>query len=109
MLWHYAAGLSGDARWIPKFAMLVVVGLTLGWCRLQTSSLYLSLGLHAGWVFAGKMLFFVTNINRAQANSLFGHGKLLGSPISILAVGMVFVFMLWICTLPGVRSGAQTA
>jgi uncharacterized protein len=108
-LGQYAARLGADTRWVPTFLMLVLVGLTLGWCRLQTSSLYLSIGLHAGWVFAGKMMFVVTDINRSQPNWWFGHGKLLGSPVSILAVGVVFAVMLWVCKLPRVRSSVQAA
>jgi membrane protease YdiL (CAAX protease family) len=96
MLSQYAGRLAADAHWVPQFLMLALVGLTLGWCRLQTSTLYLSIGLHAGWVFSGKMLFVVTNINRATPNWWFGHGKLLGSPISIAAVGSVLVLMVWV-------------
>jgi membrane protease YdiL (CAAX protease family) len=96
-LWQYTGRLVGDWRWLPKFTMLVLVGLTLGWCFLQTSLLYLSIGLHGGWVFAGKMLFFVTRVDAGQARWWFGYGKLLGSPISIVAVGTVFLLMLWLC------------
>jgi len=108
-LWQYAGRRAGDWGWLPNFALLVLVGLTLGWCFLQTSRLYLSIGLHGGWVFAGKMMFLVTRIDGGQANWWFGYGKLLGSPISILAVGIVLVLMLWLCKPPGVRSGTRTA
>jgi membrane protease YdiL (CAAX protease family) len=97
MLWQYTGRLLSDWRWLPEFVMLVLVGLTLGWCFLQTSLLYMSIGMHAGWVFAGKMLFFVTRMNAGQAKWWFGYGKFLGSPISILAVAVVLVLMLWLC------------
>lgn len=36
------------------FLALFAVGLVLGWARLRTSSLWLGIGLHAGWVFCVK-------------------------------------------------------
>mgnify|MGYP006085295433 FL=1 len=36
------------------FATLFAVGLVLGWARIRTSSLWLCMGLHAGWVFCVK-------------------------------------------------------
>ena len=38
-----------------KFAALTVVGLILGYARVATSSLWLPIGLHAGWIFAFKL------------------------------------------------------
>tara|TARA_B100001057_G_scaffold457876_1_gene506547 strand:- start:7177 stop:8151 length:975 start_codon:yes stop_codon:yes gene_type:complete len=44
------------------FATLFVVGLVLGWARIKTSSLWLSIGLHAGWVFSVKIYDYHSNI-----------------------------------------------
>ena len=38
-----------------EFAALTVVGLILGYARVATSSLWLPIGLHAGWIFAFKL------------------------------------------------------
>lgn len=40
---------------VTDFATLFVVGLILAWARVRTGSLWFSIGLHAGWVFAFKM------------------------------------------------------
>lgn len=36
---------------LAEFITLLVVGLILGWARMRTGSLWLPIGLHAGWVF----------------------------------------------------------
>ena len=42
------------------FATLFAVGLVLGWARIRTSSLWLCMGLHAGWVFCVKIYDYHT-------------------------------------------------
>ena len=44
------------------FSTLFAVGLVLGWARIYTSSLWLSIGLHAGWVFCVKTYDYHSNI-----------------------------------------------
>ena len=44
------------------FSTLFAVGLVLGWARIYTSSLWLSMGLHAGWVFCVKTYDYHSNI-----------------------------------------------
>lgn len=109
MLGQYFLRLIQDAAWLPRFAMLVLVGLTLGWCFLKTSRVYLSIGLHAGWVFAGKMMIFLTDVKKSESNWWFGYGKTIGSPITILVVACVFALMIWICSQPKIRGGSETA
>src|SRR5262249_3526353 len=104
MLGHYASRLAADARWVPQLLMLLLVGLTLGWSRLLTSTLYLSIGLHAGWVFTARMVFLVTDIHRDHGNWWFGPGRFIGSPFWIDAVGAVLV----IVVLVGKRLRAGT-
>ncbi|MBM3860188.1 MAG: CPBP family intramembrane metalloprotease [Verrucomicrobia bacterium] len=48
---------------------LWLVGIVLGWAFVRTQRLYLSMGLHAGWVFALKTLAW------------FGGGSLLSNPL----------------------------
>ncbi len=100
MLGQYWNFLIGNGSWLPEFLMLVLIGLTLGWCFLQTSRLYLSIGLHTGWVFAGKMMMFLTDSNSDVAMWWFGSGKLIGSPITIAVLCAVFLLMIWICRRP---------
>lgn len=54
----------GDARFLlAELALLFCVGWVLGWARLKTGSLWLPIGLHAGWVFGVK--FFSAATRRA--------------------------------------------
>ena len=39
---------------LPELVLLFVVGWVLGYARLKTGSLWMSIGLHAGWVFGIK-------------------------------------------------------
>ncbi|MSR65687.1 MAG: CPBP family intramembrane metalloprotease [Verrucomicrobiae bacterium] len=107
MIARYGERLAQDSAWVQRFAMLVFVGLALGWCFLKTSRLYLSIGLHGGWVFAGKMMTFLTDTNRVESNWWFGYGKTIGSPITIVVVASVFVFMTWICRQPIIRGASR--
>ncbi len=45
---------------IAEGSTLFMVGLILGWARLQTRSLWLSMGLHGGWVFGIKFFAGLT-------------------------------------------------
>lgn len=99
MLGYYLEKHTMNFDWLAQCAMLVLIGLTVGWCFLRTSRLYLSIGLHAGWVFAGKSLTFLTD-DVANQNAWFGAGKLIGSPVVILVLAGVFALMIWICNRP---------
>jgi len=46
--------LAEANRFLASFLTLLAVGLILGWARSRTASLWLPIGLHAGWVFALK-------------------------------------------------------
>lgn len=41
---------------LAEFAVLFAIGLVLGYTRMKTRSLWLGIGLHAGWVFGVKTL-----------------------------------------------------
>ena len=45
---------------LAEFTTLFAVGLVLGWARLRTCSLWLPIGLHAGWVFSLKLFNYHT-------------------------------------------------
>lgn len=58
-------GKFGNAQFlIAEGATLFMVGLILGWARLKTRSLALSIGLHAGWVFGVKFFADITRTPR---------------------------------------------
>lgn len=54
-------GQFGDMKFLAaEFILLFCVGWVLGYARLKTSSLFLSIGLHAGWVFGIKLFSGLT-------------------------------------------------
>jgi membrane protease YdiL (CAAX protease family) len=50
ILFHFAE----PRFFITDFATLFVVGMILAWTRVVTGSLWLAIGLHAGWIFSFK-------------------------------------------------------
>jgi uncharacterized protein len=75
---------------IAEGATLFMVGLILGWARWQTKSLWLSIGLHAGWVFGIKLFAGFTRtpkgINRAAFMPWIGEDLKMGAtPLIILS------------------------
>lgn len=56
----------------PGFFGLFLIGLVLGYAFLRTGSLYLSIGLHAGWVFAIKTVRVFGDFTREDLGWTFG-------------------------------------
>ncbi len=51
----------GDAQFlIAEFSTLFAVGWVLAWARLRTGQLWLSMGLHGGWIFGLKYFSGIT-------------------------------------------------
>jgi len=72
-------------EFIGVFLTLFVVGLVLAYARLKTGHLWMSIGLHAGWVFTLKVYLALTN-NTGKA-----HLVLYGSDIREGLLPLVFV------------------
>jgi len=89
-----------------EFLTLFVVGLALAWARLRTGSLWLAIGMHAGWIFAFKtfnMLHLVAESN-PLGNLLIGGTLRAGLlPLFTLALTWLLLFFL-IRKLPGGNS-----
>lgn len=67
-------------------ATLLLVGLILGLVRLRTRSLWLPIGLHAGWIFALKS-FSRSSRHVAEPNPIFGKDMITGlGPVGLLLV-----------------------
>lgn len=60
VLGRMLAGLSDPASLLPGLLSLGLIGWLLAWCRERTGSLWLSIGLHAGWIFWFKSYQFLT-------------------------------------------------
>jgi membrane protease YdiL (CAAX protease family) len=54
-----------------EFTTLFAVGWVLGWARLRTSSLWLGIGLHAGWVFSYEIYKYHTFMPKRYQADLF--------------------------------------
>jgi len=60
MLGQMLSGLSDPSALLPGLMSLGLIGWLLSWCREHTGSLWLSIGLHAGWIFWFKSYQFLT-------------------------------------------------
>ena len=108
----------GNANFlIAEGATLFMVGLVLGWARLRTHSLWLSIGLHAGWVFGIKLFAGLTRTPKKVSPSSFmpwigGDLKIGVVPLIILTVtglivcGWFVVRRKAIATLPPLKKSA---
>lgn len=79
---------------LPGLVGLFLIGMVLAYAFFRTSSLYLSMGLHAGWVFGIKTIRVYGDFRREDLGWLFGSSepKIVSgilSWIGILAVGIV--------------------
>lgn len=57
---HFFSQFANPSFLLAEFAVLFAIGLVLGYTRMKTRSLWLGIGLHAGWVFGVKTLSPVT-------------------------------------------------
>ncbi|MBI4527482.1 MAG: CPBP family intramembrane metalloprotease [Deltaproteobacteria bacterium] len=60
---------------LPGIFGLFLIGAVLSYAFLRTGSLYLSIGLHAGWVFGLKSLRVFGDYRRAELGWLFGFSE----------------------------------
>jgi len=82
------------AELLPGLFGLFLIGLVLSYAFLRTGSLYLSIGLHAGWIFGLKTIRVYGDYRREDLGWLFGSSdpKLVSGVAAwtgILAVGLV--------------------
>ncbi len=82
----------------PGFFGLFLIGIVLSYAFLRTGSLYLSIGLHAGWIFSLKILRVYGDYRREDLGWLFGSSepKLVSGVagwMGILAVGVIVHWM----------------
>ncbi|MDF1656381.1 MAG: CPBP family intramembrane metalloprotease [Verrucomicrobiales bacterium] len=83
---------------LSEFAVLFAIGLVLGYTRMKTGSLWLGIGLHAGWVFGVKTLSPMTSraFERAEMMPWLGDTLRVGlvSTIIVLLTGAgVWLFL----------------
>jgi membrane protease YdiL (CAAX protease family) len=83
-------GFFDLSRLVPAFFSLFLVGWILGLAYQRTGSLYVSIGLHAGWIFWLKSYAFLTRKEPGANEWLWGSGKLIDGWIALLLLAMVF-------------------
>lgn len=82
----------------PGLFGLFLIGVVLSYAFLRTGSLYLAIGLHAGWIFGLKTMRIYGDFSREDLGRLFGASepKIVSgvfSWIGILAVGVIIHFI----------------
>ena len=86
------------ANILPGLFGLLLIGVVLSYAFQRTGSLYLSIGLHTGWIFGLKTVRLYGDYSRADLGWLFGSSEPkivsgLFSWIGILAVGAIVHLM----------------
>ncbi|MEM1442249.1 MAG: CPBP family intramembrane glutamic endopeptidase [Verrucomicrobiota bacterium] len=77
---------------LAEFAVLFAIGLTLGYTRMKTGSLWLGIGLHAGWVFGVKTLSPMTSRAFERAEMM----PWLGDTLRVGLVSTFVVLLTWL-------------
>lgn len=76
---------------LPGLCGLFLIGLALSYALRRTGSLYLSIGLHAGWVFGIKSTHHYGNFSLVEPGWLFGSSepKFISGVVTWLAIAVV--------------------
>lgn len=99
---HFFSQFADPYFLAAEFAVLFAIGLVLGYTRMETGSLWLGIGLHAGWVFGVKTLSPLTTraFERAEMMPWLG-GSLRVGLVSCLVVSLTGVgIWLWLRRSP---------
>ena len=88
-------GFTEVDRLIPGFLSLAVAGWLLAWCREQTGSLTVSIGLHAGWIFWLKSFGFLTRDTHSPGTSGFWGTAKLYDGWPAFGILLAVALMLW--------------
>ncbi len=106
---HFFSQFANPYFLFAEFAVLLAIGLVLGYTRMKTKSLWLGIGLHAGWVFGVKTLSSTTSRNFEPSEMM----PWLGDTLRVGAVSCIIVsltgvaIVLWLRKRPG-RAFDQT-
>ena len=85
-LWRVVTLSSRGSGVVIGFVTLLLAGLALGWAFMKTRALYLSMGLHAGWVCALKTFAALT-----------GGGRMIENAWIWPVLAAVVLFVAWLC------------
>ena len=92
MLPEKLAGFADFHALVPGFLSLTLAGVLLGLAYQRTGNLYLSIGLHAGWIF-WRVIYsaFTADVPKA-AVWFWGTGKLIDGWLAFIVLALVLVF-----------------
>ncbi len=79
---------------VPAFFVLLLVGAILALAYQRTGSLYMSIGLHAGWIFWFRAYLALTKATVKSGSSFWGTDWLIDGWLAFLVLGAVFL-VLW--------------
>lgn len=95
---HFFSQFGDLSFLLSEFAVLFAIGIVLGYTRMKTGSLWLGIGLHAGWVFGVKTLSPLTTraFERAEMMPWLGDTLRVGL-VSCLVVSLTGLCLwLWL-------------
>lgn len=100
---HFFSQFANPYFLFAEFAVLLAIGLVLGYTRMKTKSLWLGIGLHAGWVFGVKTLSSTTSRSFAPSEMMpWLGGSLRVGAVSCIVVSLTGLFLvLWLKKRPG--------
>lgn len=87
---HFIRPISDPLVLVPEFIGLFLVGYALSLAWIYTRSLYLSIGIHAGWVYVVKMQSFFVDPIPHDMHWVFGGDRLV---TGITSWFFMFVFL----------------
>ena len=80
-----------------EFLTLFTVGMALAWARLRTGSLWLPIGMHAGWVFAFKSFnMFHQPAEQNSLGSLFVGDSLRVGILPLATLAITWLLVAWL-------------
>lgn len=89
---HFVRPVSNWELLVPELIGLFLIGLILANAYVYSKSIYLSIGIHAGWVYIVKLDKYFVNHFDSQLQKTFGGEKLLKS----IAAWVLVIFILLI-------------
>ena len=78
---------------VPGLLNLALAGWMLAWARERTGRLWMSIGLHAGWIFWLKLYGFGTREVPGSQPWLWGGGKLIDGWVALAVLASVAVLL----------------
>jgi membrane protease YdiL (CAAX protease family) len=83
---------------LPGFFGLFLIGVVLSFAFTRTGNLYLAIGLHAGWIFALKVLRVFGDFRREDLDWMFGASepKIVSGVFTWIGIILVALAVYWI-------------